>query len=207
MTTELAPHPRAGTPARPSPDPLFGNAGALPATLLPHPNLLVYYALTSVLLGPFFWALLIPYYFRYRTLRYQIDDEGITMRWGILFRREISLTYSRIQDIHLTSNVVERWLGLARIQVQTASGNSGAEMTIEGVQEYERLRDFLYGRMRGVKDARPGRMSSLRAPDGSAAPALAAPALEELTATLRAVAEEVRALRTSIDAKRGGEDG
>lgn len=207
MTTELAPHPHAGTPARPSPDPLFADAEALPATLLPHPNLLVYYALTSLLLGPFFWALLLPYYFRYRTLRYRIDEEGITMRWGILFRREISLTYSRIQDIHLTSNVVERWLGLARIQVQTASGNAGAEMTIEGVQDYERLRDFLYGRMRGVKDVRAGQTPSARPVAASAAPALEAPALEELTTTLRAVAEEVRALRIALTARQGGEDG
>jgi putative membrane protein len=46
------------------------------------------------------------------------------MRWGILFRREISLTYARIQDIQLSSNLVERWLGLAKIQLQTASGSS-----------------------------------------------------------------------------------
>ena len=50
------------------------------------------------------------------------DEEGISVRWGILFRREINLTYARIQDIHLRSNFIERWLNLARIEVQTASG-------------------------------------------------------------------------------------
>jgi uncharacterized protein len=38
-------------------------------------------------------------YFRYRTLEYKFDDKGIHMRWGILFRREINLTYQQIQDI------------------------------------------------------------------------------------------------------------
>ncbi len=85
----------------------------------PHPNLLGYYALGSLLLGPLFFVPLIPLYFRYHSLRYQFDDEGVSMRWGILFRREIHLTYARIQDIHLTSNVVERWLGLGRVQVGT----------------------------------------------------------------------------------------
>ena len=58
------------------------------------------------------------------------------MRWGILFRREITLTYARIQDIHLTSNLVERWLRLARIQIQTASASASAEMTLEGLHEF-----------------------------------------------------------------------
>src|SRR5215510_4016900 len=103
----------------------------LPVVLRPHPNLLKYYLLTSFAAGPGFPVLMLLQYFRYHTLRYEVDAEGITMRWGILFRREIVLTYARIQDIHLSSNVVERWFGLAKIQVQTASGSSGAEMTIE----------------------------------------------------------------------------
>src|SRR5688572_1097325 len=110
-----------------------------------------YYTLLSVLLGPLFFLALIPYYFRYHTMRYDFDDEGISMRWGILFRREITLTYARIQDIHLTSNFVERWLGLARIQIQTASASAAAEMTLEGLHEFALVRGFLYTKMRGVR--------------------------------------------------------
>lgn len=116
----------------------------------PSPQLFKYYVLSSLLLGPLFFLPLIPLYFRYHTMRYRFDHDGISMRWGILFRREINLTYSRIQDIHLTSNLIERWLGLARIQIQTASGSSGAEMTLEGIPEFEMLRDYLYSRMRGA---------------------------------------------------------
>lgn len=81
----------------------------------PDQSLLVYYLLASLLLGPFFFVLLIPLFFRYHTLRYIFDEQGISMSWGILFRREISLTYARIQDIHLSSNIVERWLGIAKV--------------------------------------------------------------------------------------------
>jgi len=108
------------------------------------------------MLGPFFVFALVPLYFRYHTLRYEFDDEGVSMRWGVLFRREIHLTYARIQDIHLTSNVVERWLGLGRVLVQTASGSSKAEMTIEGLREFEAVRDFLYARMRGMREEAGG---------------------------------------------------
>ena len=123
----------------------------------PEPALLTYYLLQSILAGPgiIFFA---PYqYFRYRTLRYIFDEEGITMRWGILFRREITLTYARIQDIHLLSNVVERWLGLGRVQIQTASGSATAEITIEGLPDFEQVRDELYTRMRGARSGDAGR--------------------------------------------------
>ncbi len=73
----------------------------------PHRKLLHYYTAKSLLFGPLFPFVFVPHYFRYRTLRYEFGDEGISMRWGVLFRREIHLTYPRIQDIHLRSNVIE----------------------------------------------------------------------------------------------------
>jgi len=162
----------------------------------PESGLMTYYVLTAFIAGPFFFIPLALLYFRYRTLRYRFDEEGISMRWGILFRREIHLTYSRIQDIHLVSNAVERWLGLARIKIQTASGSAKAEMTIEGIGAYAELRDFLYTRMRGARGGDGGRAapreSSPAAGDDSA----------ELTATLRQVAEELKGLRRDLAERR-----
>jgi putative membrane protein len=165
----------------------------------PDPALMSYYVLASLMAGPFFPFVLVPLYFRYHTMRYRFSDEGVSMRWGILFRREINLTYARIQDIHLTSNVVERWLGLARIQIQTASGSAKAEMTIEGVPEYRALRDFLYSRMRGARGLTTG------APSGVTAPAPAGSS-SELTAVLREVAVELRAVRHAVE-RAGGAGG
>ncbi|MEM8735789.1 MAG: PH domain-containing protein [Planctomycetota bacterium] len=117
----------------------------------PDPILFRYYVFCALLSGPLTPIVLAPMYFRYITLRYQFDDEGVSMRWGILFKREVYLTYRRIQDIHLTKNILQRWMGLAKISLQTASGNSQAEMAIEGILEAEELRDFLYSKMRGAK--------------------------------------------------------
>jgi uncharacterized membrane protein YdbT with pleckstrin-like domain len=158
---------------------------ALPATVAPDRALLTYGLLCSVLFGPAFIVGMIYSYFRYHTLRYDIDEQGITMRWGILFRREVSLTYARIQDIQLSSNLVERWLGLAKIQLQTASGSSTAEMTVEGVREFAAMRDFLYSRMRGARgDARAVQSHEVAAAEP-----------DELTRALQAVAAELRAIR------------
>lgn len=153
----------------------------------PSPALMKYYVFSSFLLGPLFFIPLIYLYFRYHTMRYAFDEEGISMRWGILFRREITLTYARIQDIHLTSNILERWLRLARIQIQTASASASAEMTIEGVHEFEAVRDFLYSRMRGVRGATPAAAATAAAPE------------HDLAAALREVAAELRAVREALE--------
>ncbi len=159
----------------------------------PDRALWTYYILLAAAIPPAFPVLLVVLYFRYHTMRYRFTDDGISMSWGVLFRREIIVNYARIQDIHLRSNIAERWLGLARILVQTASGSHAAEMTIEGVRDFEALRDFLYTRMRGVHDA------------GTGAPAPAAPAAAsgahappELALALREVAQELRGVREAL---------
>lgn len=118
----------------------------------PDPMLFRYYLWTALLTGPFSPIVFTGLWFRYTTLRYKFDDSGVSMSWGVLFKQEVYLTYRRIQDIHLTRNVLQRWMGLAKISLQTASGSSKAEMAIEGVLRAEELRDFLYSRMRGAKN-------------------------------------------------------
>lgn len=156
----------------------------------PDARLMTLYLLRSLaltLLGPWFLVALLPFYFRYHTLRYRFDEEGVAMSWGVLWRREIYLTYSRIQDIHLSRGLFERWLGLATIHVQTAAGSAGAEMSIEGLGDYEAVRDFLYSRMRGAKlDGAPG---------GATAGAGVDPAAELLTE----IRDELRAIRARLE--------
>lgn len=128
------------------------NAGFDPRSITrPEPVLLTYYVWMSLLAGPLFPFAFLPLFFKYKTLEYRFDETGVSMKWGILFRKEINLTYRRIQDIHLTRNIIQRWMGLATVAIQTASGSSGPEMSIEGILESEELRDHLYSRMRGAR--------------------------------------------------------
>jgi uncharacterized protein len=155
----------------------------------PSPRLLTLYVLRSLalcLLGPWFLIAIVPLYFRYHTLRYRFDDEGVAMSWGILWRRETYLTYARIQDIHISRGLFERWLGLGTIQVQTAAGSAGAEMGIEGLAEYEQVRDYLYSRMRGATQ----HSSTTAAPEG-----------DDATALLTEIRDELRALRADREAR------
>ena len=165
----------------------------------PDPVLWKLYVIHALLTGPGVLFMLPFYYFRYRTLRYRFDEEGIHMRVGVLFRREVNLTYARIQDIHLRSGFIQRWLGLADIQIQTASGSAGAELVIEGFKEFEAIRDFLYTRMRGYQR---------KAADAAASTARTAQALpaersegegDEMVALLLNIRDEVRRTRELLE--------
>ncbi|MBX7185960.1 MAG: PH domain-containing protein [Vicinamibacteria bacterium] len=165
----------------------------------PHKDLWTYYLISSLAFLILFPFAALVLWFKYHTLRYKFTAEGLSMSWGILFRRETIINYARIQDIHLRSNLIERWLGLGRILVQTASGNSGAEMTIEGIKEFELVRDFLYSRMRGVSDPS-------HAPKAAASPASPAGS-PDLVAALLEVAREIRETRRILEAREPGKEG
>lgn len=155
----------------------------------PHPNLLLQYTLRSfsgLVLAPLVW---LPLYFKYKTLRYAIREDGISASWGILFRREVHLSYKRIQDIHVSRSIIERYLGLATVELQTAAGSASAELAIEGMQHFDELRDFLYRRMRGHDEA-------------VNAPGLAAGAShDDVVALLHTIREELTATRAAIEAR------
>jgi putative membrane protein len=165
----------------------------------PHPKLLTHYAILCAFTLVAFPLTFLVSYFRYHTLRYRFDADGVTMTVGILFRREVALTYRRIQDIHVTRGIIQRWLGLATVSCQTASAGSGPELVIEGMMEYERVRDYLYQQMRGAKGEVTG------AGDASAAPNTARPA-DEALALLHEIRDGIAGMRREMDALRGGED-
>lgn len=155
----------------------------------PDKNLLWLYmirALLTLVGAPFVG---IPLFFHYETLRYRFDDDGVHASWGVLFRREVSLTYARIQDIHLRRGILERWLGIGSVQIQTASGAGASDLVIEGVREFTEVRDFLYAKMRGAHPTSTTAMKSAAHVDDAA------------IALLREIKDDIKAVRESIEVK------
>jgi len=146
--------------------------------------LLTYYFFKALATTFAFPVTMTVLYFRYHTMRYRFDEEGVHMSWGIIMRREVMLNYARIQDIQLKANVLERWLGLARIEIQTASGSAASTMTLEGMRNHEAMRDFLYSRMRGAHERHEAPASG----EG-----------DQLAETLHEVATEMRAIRELLE--------
>lgn len=175
-----------------------------PSTITrPDPALMKYYIIVCLFTVFGFPFVIWPMIIKYNTLRFAFDDKGVSMSYGWLFRKEVYLTYRRIQDIHVSRNIIHRWLGLSAVAVQTASGSSSAEMTIEGITNPEALRDFLYMKMRGAREHGDSPPPGPAAPLASSAPSPshAAAHPDEALALLHEIRDELRAMRA---ARHGG---
>ncbi|MFO0661924.1 MAG: PH domain-containing protein [Polyangiaceae bacterium] len=168
----------------------------------PHPNLLKQYIAQALLTGPLSPLVCLLLYFRYHSMRYRFDEHGVTKTYGILQRREVHLTYARIQDIHLSSGPIQRWLGLADLQVQTASGSAGAELVVEGLLEFEAVRDFLYSKMRGIQA--PSSAPATAPTNTPASVALSATSSSEVVSLLHEIRDDLRASRDALAEQSGG---
>jgi uncharacterized membrane protein YdbT with pleckstrin-like domain len=153
----------------------------------PDKNLLLLYTIYSLFANVAIIFIFPPLFFRYITLRYRFDQDGVSVSYGILWRKETYLTYARIQDIHITRNIFERWLGIGEVKIQTASGSTSAVESIVGVREYSEIRNFLYARMRG---------RNLNT--SVAATTDAYPPLNEILTGIR---DELRAIRKAMEVK------
>ena len=158
----------------------------------PDPALLRYYLIVSLFSLFLFPIVFVPLYLKYITLRYEFQPDGIAMRWGVIFQRQVNLTHRRIQDIHVTRNILQRWMGLATVGIQTASGSAKPEMSIEGILEADALRDYLYTKMRGAHGSSDGA--------GGAAVAASPTPLESEDETL-ALLHEIRELLSRLVVK------
>lgn len=167
------------------------NATQVQAITRPDGQLWKLYVIYALLANVAFLAVLVPYYFLYRTLRFRFDDDGVAVSHGLLWRRETYLTYARIQDIHVTRNIFERWLGIGTVKIQTASGSSAATESIPGLTAYQDVRNYLYARMRGHRSATQPSVALTVGPLHDAQPvngeALAIDALAGIRDELRAV--------------------
>ena len=89
---------------------------------------------------------------RYRHLRYRVDDVGITIRDGVLWRTQSTLPRVRIQHTDVSQGPLQRRYGVATLKLYTA-GSRFTRTELPGL-EYEQavaLRDRL--QREGLGDA------------------------------------------------------
>lgn len=80
----------------------------------------------------------------YRYFRYDVRANDILIQQGVLFRRLSSIPHHRIQHVDTHQGPIDRMLGLASLQLYTASGVT-ADGVIPGLAESDaqNLRDEL----------------------------------------------------------------
>jgi membrane protein YdbS with pleckstrin-like domain len=82
---------------------------------------------------------------RVRSIGYQLRDDDLLFRRGILFQRFVAVPYGRMQLIDINRGPVARLLGLADLKFVTAAASTG--VSIPGLTDADatELRDRLVG--------------------------------------------------------------
>ena len=83
---------------------------------------------------------------RYRRTRYRVDEHGLTIRRGVVWRSETFVPRSRVQHTDVLQGPLQRSFELATLIVHTA-GTQDASVSLGGLAHHDALpiRDLLIG--------------------------------------------------------------
>jgi membrane protein YdbS with pleckstrin-like domain len=86
---------------------------------------------------------------RYRRLRYGLDEFGLILQHGVLWRAQVALPRTRIQHSDVSQGPLQRRFGISTLKLYTA-GSRYTKIEVEGLQHEEALalRDSLLNRAR-----------------------------------------------------------
>lgn len=119
----------------------------------------------------------------WRTRTWELTDAGIMLRSGLVTSRQLQVPYEHIHTVNMSSNLVERVLGLMTLDLDTGAASSEGEATrIRGLQAgiAEALREELFRRKAAVLadqglDARTADADASTEADDEASPTAPAP--------------------------------
>jgi len=128
-----------------------------------------------------------PYY---DSLSYEIQDDEVIMRVGVVTKSIKHVPYRTVTNITIKRGILDRLFGLGTLNIQTAgmSGTTGAEESLEGLENVQEVYDLVATELRRFR--------------GSMAPTAADVDTEPLPAAadvLNAILAETQAIRRSLE--------
>lgn len=119
----------------------------------------------------------------WRTRTWELTDAGIMLRSGLVTSKQLQVPYEHIHTVNMSSNLVERVLGLMTLDLDTGAASSEGEATrIRGLQAgmAEALREELFRRKAAMLadqelDARAAAADASAEADDGASPTAPAP--------------------------------
>ncbi|MBA3888228.1 MAG: PH domain-containing protein [Acidobacteria bacterium] len=79
--------------------------------------------------------------------RYQVDDDELVIRSGVIFRSVRHVPYNRIHNIDAVQNVLHRLLGVAEVRIETGGGaEPEAAIQVVSMSAFQQLRQHVLAR-------------------------------------------------------------
>ncbi len=98
----------------------------------------------------------------FRALEYTIDDDGVKMHGGVVWKKYITVPYSKITNVDITRGPLQRLYNIGTIHVQTAgaSGKQGekAELKLAGIRDLEKVREVIIENIKDLNYPVSGRL-------------------------------------------------
>lgn len=146
----------------------------------------------------------IAIHLRYDTTWYVLTERSIRIRRGIWIIHEVTITYENVQNVTVRQGPLQRYFGIAEVNIDTAGGGGGGGKghgggagpgvghrgVIEGIDNAPQIRDLILARVRASTSAGLGDELHEHAPMVAGASWTG-----EHVAALRAIRDEVHALR------------
>ena len=148
--------------------------------------------LVAVVLNGLWWLIAVllsgPYY---RSLRYEVQDDEVVVNVGIWTKSVKHVPYRTVTNIQVKRDIVDRWLGIGTLNIQTAgmSGQTGAEERLVGLSNVQEVYESVAEELRRFR----GGMAPTQADVEAVPEAAPQDSLGEILA-------EVRAIRKSLEA-------
>ncbi len=90
----------------------------------------------------------------FRALEYEIDEDGVKMKGGVVWKKHVTVPYSKITNVDITRGPLQRHYKIGTIHVQTAGsgGKQGekAELKLTGIKELEKIRSVIIDNIKGI---------------------------------------------------------
>lgn len=124
----------------------------------------------------------------YRNFTYELGDTEIVIRQGVITRKTTVIPYATIQDIASERSMLERMLGLATLEIETAgSAHLASETDLPGIANKDAL---IHDIMQRVARAKQAAAEKSVAGSGNGL----AEILREILSEIRAISSGFRAL-------------
>ena len=98
----------------------------------------------------------------FKALEYMIDDDGVKMRGGVVWKKYVTVPYSKITNVDITRGPLQRLYNMGTIHVQTAGagGKQGekAELKLTGIRDLEKVRKVIIENIKGINYYGSGRV-------------------------------------------------
>lgn len=97
-------------------------------------------------------------YIYYKTYYYNIKNDVLIIRKGVLRPDEIIIPYNRIQDIYVDRDTMDLLLGLYDVHVSSATVQSGKDAHIDGVKNENatKLKEMIIEKVQGSSNKDTG---------------------------------------------------